>query len=599
MNNLWRYLFMKVIAAALLSAVLPVCSQAQKAYPAGEYYHFNVMHYNADGTTWENNYSILEKDLHTFHGASQEFWGFKGGMIEDSTRMICKPLPATGLGVRFNARAEGYFGYKLRIFSRKYDSYNVFDSSAVSVIAIGIHPGNADSFQYRIVLNDSVVYKDWSNFTAFKTVPQTGYRYAVFGELCFYRKYMLLEVRNKKTGLISGGLVVNWPVPAALSLQQTRVYFKEDNIVGMNGFLDATLLRQKHATRKDPVTGVLHNLKLPGDKEYLYAIFDFDNVQETFGYKALLERNIDGKTDTSEISFYFNEPTIRINAALFAQPGKYRFIVGNVYFFNSTAHRKWLLDIPFEVLQPVGLARKYSLKQLFPYILGAVLLVTAGFYSYYRYNRNKLKKAERSKQVKQMQLRNLQNQLNPHFLFNALSAIQNLLGKKETEAASRYLSEFSSLTRTVLETSGQELINLEDELHMLHTYLQMEQLRIPFTYNIVTDIPDVINTEIPAMLLQPFVENAVKHGVAALKGEGIITISMKAVEQSLIFTVSDNGGGMQSPVAYADNTGMGLQLLRDRVQLLNDMYGSETVSYYITSGNEGTAVTIQLKDWLI
>ena len=83
-----------------------------------------------------------------------------------------------------------------------------------------------------------------------------------------------------------------------------------------------------------------------------------------------------------------------------------------------------------------------------------------------------------------MQLRNLQNQLNPHFLFNALSAIQNLLGKRNGSCFT-LLSNFHRLHVRYWKTSGQELISLEDELHMLHTYLQMEQLRIPFTYNII------------------------------------------------------------------------------------------------------------------
>ncbi|MFT3827683.1 MAG: histidine kinase [Chitinophagaceae bacterium] len=599
MNNLRQYLLLKIIAAALLSAVLPAFLLAQKVYRAGDYYHFNVMHYNADGTTWENNYSILEKDLRTFHGASQEFWGFKGGMIEDSTRMVCKPLPSVGLGIRFNPRAEGYFGYQVRIFSRKYNSHNVFDSSAVSIIAIGIHPGNADSFQYRIIINDSIVYRDWSSFTAFRTVPETGYRYADIGNFCFYRKYMVLEVRNKKSGLISAGMIVNWPVPAALSLGQTRIYYKEDNILGMNGFLDPVLLHKGYATQKDAVTGVLSNLKLPGDKEYLDAIFDFNNVQQTFGYKAVLERNVDGKKDTVEVAHYFNEPSLRVNKELFAQPGKYRLLVGNFYFFNSPDYHKWVLEIPFEVLSPTGFAKKYSLKQLLPYILGIVMLIAAAFYGYYRYNRSRLNKAERGKQVKQMQLRNLQNQLNPHFLFNALSAIQNLIGKKDIESASRYLSNFSSLTRTVLETSGQELVSLDEELSMLRSYLQMEQLRIPFQYNIITgEEVDIVNTEIPAMLLQPFVENAVKHGVALIKEKGMIVLKVDVLGQSMVLTVSDNGGGIQADHHDTNNTGMGLSLFRERVRLLNEMYGNETVTWHMQSGIEGTVVTIQLHDWL-
>ncbi|WP_276482522.1 sensor histidine kinase [Paraflavitalea pollutisoli] len=573
-------------------------SQAQDAASYAHDYRFTVLYYGeGDRPDWENSFNTAEKYFNYYEPVKREFHavGVPIGEYPPTGRLNT----ATGLGVSLEkGDFAGAFGFPVRALSKTYTSYNVFDASGVSVIALGIHPGNANEYEYRLVLNDSVVAKDWSPFTKFKKVPATGYEYADMGRLCWPGQYVLIETRNRQSRLDAGSVVVNWPAKPVLAVSGTRVFFQEDNERGMNGYLEATLLHQKNATHKDPNTGVLQGLRLPGDKVYVSMIFDLKNVSPTFPYRAVLYRERRGVTDSVEIDLYFNDTYLRLKPEFFDQPGNYRLVVGNTYFFFNPAYRHWLLTIPFEVLPTPAFARKWSLLQLLPYIVGGLLLLALAIFLYYRRNARRIRRLEHAQQLRQWQLRSLQHQLNPHFLFNALGAIQNLIGRNDVQSAGRYLDRFSSLTRTVLETSGHELIPLEDELSMLQAYLEMEQLRTPFSFTIeLADGIDATNTEIPGMLLQPYVENAVKHGVSG-RDEGVITVQVSRQSDTLLFTVSDNGSGMQDARPRNGSTGMGLSIVNRRIDLLNEGYGAALIHTDIRSSEKGTHVTVQLKHWL-
>ena len=179
-------------------------------------------------------------------------------------------------------------------------------------------------------------------------------------------------------------------------------------------------------------------------------------------------------------------------------------------------------------------------------------------------------------------------------MFNALAGIQNLMNKNDTENANRYLGRFARLTRNVLK--NQERISLEEEAALLEDYLQMEKLRFGFHYTISVDAAIAIaNVEMPAMLLQPFVENAVKHGVSGWQDKGRITIRFEKNNQDLILLISDNGSGFE---VEAPHPGLGLSLSRSRIALLNKVYKNTPILLHITSGPGGTEVKISLKHWL-
>ncbi|MNL29701.1 Sensor histidine kinase YehU [compost metagenome] len=193
-----------------------------------------------------------------------------------------------------------------------------------------------------------------------------------------------------------------------------------------------------------------------------------------------------------------------------------------------------------------------------------------------------------------LQLNSIRSQLNPHFLFNALSGIQNLMNKNETDNANKYLSKFARLTRNVLD--DKELISLSQEKTLLDDYLQMEQLRFGFKYEInQSENLDLDNIEIPSMLLQPFVENAVKHGISQKAANGQIMISFTKQANDLVLTVTDNGNGFDTG---KKNSGLGLPLSDSRIALLNSIYKENRFNLAIQSTTKGTKISLTLTDWL-
>jgi sensor histidine kinase YesM len=245
------------------------------------------------------------------------------------------------------------------------------------------------------------------------------------------------------------------------------------------------------------------------------------------------------------------------------------------------------------------LGKTVSFRQLLPIAGGAVVLIGLGFGVYYRYTKTKLKRSvERGERI-DLQLRSIRSQLNPHFVFNALSSIQGLMNKNDMDGANRYLARFAGLTRRVLTTGEQEMVSLADELSLLENYLEMEQLRFGFRFAFSSSRDlDVANIEIPGMLLQPFVENAVKHGVAGMGELGYIEVLTGRQGKDLLFSISDNGKGFDVLAAEAKADAFGIKLSRQQIALLNQRHGESSLKVNIASGTDGTKILVRLKDWI-
>ncbi|TCD03318.1 sensor histidine kinase [Pedobacter psychroterrae] len=240
----------------------------------------------------------------------------------------------------------------------------------------------------------------------------------------------------------------------------------------------------------------------------------------------------------------------------------------------------------------------YTKKELLIYTFAVALSIGLIFLIilYFNKKRNKRKLAEKEQQknIAKLELNSIRSQLNPHFLFNALSGIQNLMNKNEIDNANKYLSKFARLTRNVLD--DKELISLSQEKTLLDDYLQMEQLRFGFKYEIDhSEDLDLDIIEIPSMLLQPFVENAVKHGIAKKATDGKVTITMMKQANDLVLTVTDNGNGFDTKKKYM---GLGLALSDGRIALLNSIYRKNRFTLAIESTTIGTNISLTLTDWL-
>jgi ligand-binding sensor domain-containing protein len=227
-----------------------------------------------------------------------------------------------------------------------------------------------------------------------------------------------------------------------------------------------------------------------------------------------------------------------------------------------------------------------------------------------RWRRRGLIEKERIKsRAKELEMQALRAQMNPHFIFNCLSSINSFVLKNQTETASDYLTKFSRLIRTVLNNSKKSLISLEEEMDMLRLYIDMEKLRFNdgFVYSIEMDgVVDAGGILIPPLLFQPFVENAIWHGLMHKKEKGRLEIHLGMDGNMLICSIADNGVGRAFAAGVNDHSdsarklkSMGIQITGQRLALVNGeggRCGFEIKDLYDEGGNAaGTRVVLRVR----
>lgn len=210
--------------------------------------------------------------------------------------------------------------------------------------------------------------------------------------------------------------------------------------------------------------------------------------------------------------------------------------------------------------------------------------------------RRVLQKDQDKLQVLNLERKTLQAQMNPHFIFNSLTSLQNLIIQNNAELANEYLGKFARLTRIALQQSTQNWVRLADEIKLLEHYIQLEQIRFPdhFSYEFE---PKLENRAIyvPPFLIQPFIENAIIHGLVKKKPGGKIEISIDQVDFDRVeFTVRDNGIGRQaSRNKPKKHQSLGIRLIKERLSLLLNEDGVEIEDITDENNNSiGTQVKI-------
>lgn len=197
---------------------------------------------------------------------------------------------------------------------------------------------------------------------------------------------------------------------------------------------------------------------------------------------------------------------------------------------------------------------------------GLLLLLVSGIYFYYR--NSKQKQAITVLEKEQIKQKLLVTQMNPHFIFNSIDNIQGLIHDKKDNEAINYLTKFSKLTRQILENSNENYISLSEEIEMTQNYLAIQQLLYDnkFSFNIA--IEDAIDQEaifLPPMLTQPFIENAIKHGLSNTTNQGQIDIHFYLKDQKLFFEVSDNGKGFDTVQKTTTHKSLAMTITKERL----------------------------------
>jgi len=248
-----------------------------------------------------------------------------------------------------------------------------------------------------------------------------------------------------------------------------------------------------------------------------------------------------------------------------------------------------------------------------------VVLVLAGsVLLFFRLRENRIRKEEArqtaiNKQIAEIRMIALRGQMNPHFIFNSLNSIQHFITTRDKEEALNYLSKFSKLIRKILENSRENTVSISNELQLLELYIQLEQLRFSnkFDYHIAIDEKiDKENTEIPPLLIQPYIENAILHGLINKNEKGDLWLSLERNNGLLICKIEDNGIGRaraqeieQGKVSR--HKSLGIKVTEERISGLFELldYKMEVVTedlFEIKQASEetrqpaGTRVTISI-----
>ena len=184
---------------------------------------------------------------------------------------------------------------------------------------------------------------------------------------------------------------------------------------------------------------------------------------------------------------------------------------------------------------------------------------------------NKLKSEQQNLLLKQRLFR---SQMNPHFIFNSLACIQSTIISDEPGKASKYLARFSKLMRNILDSSVEELIPLEEEIETIENYLALQKFRFPERFDYRLEIDKDLDTEdilIPPMLVQPFIENSIEHGMKHKKEKGNIRVRINRKDKTLVFEVEDDGVGREKAkeMVVKDHKSLATGIIRERIRVLN------------------------------
>ncbi|WP_119843822.1 histidine kinase [Reichenbachiella sp. MSK19-1] len=201
-------------------------------------------------------------------------------------------------------------------------------------------------------------------------------------------------------------------------------------------------------------------------------------------------------------------------------------------------------------------------------LIGLVVFILVIVIAYFVYRERSLKKERAQTELEQ---RFLRSQLNPHFIFNALMAIQNFMLKNDGPTAAMYLTKFSKLMREILESSRQEFIPLASEVELITNYLDIHKMRLndAFAYSIEIDkAVDPETDTIPPMFVQPFVENAIEHGIADKKNGGQIDLRFKKYDEHIAIEITDNGKGLIKKTHSGHNS-LASTIIQERMTLFN------------------------------
>jgi signal transduction histidine kinase len=445
---------------------------------------------------------------------------------------------------------------------------STFDTSKVHIFLHGVTKKNGSNYEFSVSEYKGKVLTPFTAINRFTdkalqqqaVLPQMAY---LGGLLPKIGQTLVVDVREKGTSKILETV--------AIKRRALRPYIQNVQTAGNKKTFMSLSLPQKSKL----------SLKLPST--YNSLIFQLENNPAT-GSEYQLSRS--GKilinwrrNDVSKNLISLNE----LKKGSYTLAIRYPIQPENITSLNFEIEPVWYQTNLFQIIASILLAG----------CGGAVIFLTL-----YLRQKRKTEWAQLNKTKAQLELKSIYAQLNPHFIFNAISSIQGLINKQDIAGANQYLTDFAQLMREAIINTDKEVISLHEKLRNLNTYLRLEQLRFNFKYEIkVEESIDTYITEVPTLLLQPLVENAVKHGVSGLDTQGHINISFTKIGNDMLVRLKDNGKGFTDKHA---STGYGLKLTRDRITLLNTLSNDQNICLEIKNqAPSGTTIEIKFSNWFL
>lgn len=240
-------------------------------------------------------------------------------------------------------------------------------------------------------------------------------------------------------------------------------------------------------------------------------------------------------------------------------------------------------------------------KNLFNYsLIGAlIILMSLVFFIFRTLNRVQIKN-------KKIALQSLRREMNPHFIFNSLNSVNHFIATNNELEANQYLTKFSKLMRGVMENSTEDFIPFQQELDLLQNYLALEKTRFADKFDFDIEVDESLNTQslkVPGMLVQPFLENAVWHGLRYRTAKGFLKLKFEKSSENLKITIEDNGIGIeeskkQKTEHQKTRKGRGMKNTLERIALLNDLY-KQNIECKITDKADSQGVFVEITYKLI
>ncbi|MGN6294545.1 MAG: sensor histidine kinase [Chitinophagaceae bacterium] len=479
--------------------------------------------------------------------------------------------------------------YRISIDAALNDSiplYFVYDTAGIYFLAPQVNKKNTKQFEYCVLLNNKKAITSWTHIDAF-TETAVGDMNAGRGIMGSYNvkqaEYLVVHLRNKGGKIISSWVVYyksESPRIASLYTSNSPQEFSQ-------------ILNNKDHFGGGPAEIGWH-------RQYNNISKKQDGVLKLSYNESSILVNIDAKIYKKEALGYailFNGKTIREWG-----PGEYDnnyILLKNLDPGNYTIRIRYkrqensITELKFSIASVWYKTATFKVAILTFLVLALAFLL---FILKYRKQKAALRHLKKKAELSAEELKNIHSLLNPHFTFNALSSIQGLVNKGDLDAANKYLSSFGELLRETLKESKTQHLPLSKELENLKIYIELERLRYSFTYNLHIDQNiDLYSTTIPPFLLQPFVENAIKHGFSKMNGQGELNLNIDKDGDDMLVRITDNGGGFDKTDF---KEGYGLSLSKSRIELINGEYGEELIKLQIESTGSGASILLFFKNWL-